>query len=323
MKAIGNISFKASLPLLAFGLLLGSVRSLRAQDDSPLLPGEVYRLRVENAQYGGISVSLDGGQSWLLIGRVVRAASEPTPERSASAPGAVVRSGGEGMAFTVGARQVLKLRPAPSTLRSHSHAPSAFAPARCDVLTNLTARSGLFGPLVPPPGARIALEGVDHSLSLIPPGKVLEEGDLFVFLIQEHAPKGAGSSDQQAAEKHLSDRRDLADKEFHSLAQTYASTTLSRAHAAKRPVVSGTLTLKAGLPQGEPDPIEAVTYAIDGVMLAGQNVPPYQFDWDTTSASNGEHVVEISALNHSGRQISHVRALIVVANQPPHPENNK
>lgn len=280
-----------------------------------MLPGEIYRLRVENASYGEISVSLDGGQSWLLIGRVQKEAQQTAAERTASLPGVVLRSGGGGLAFSVGVQHVLKLRPAPSADRSRRRLPS-FNKGPADILTHIAANTGPFGALAPSPNSPVALESEDHTLMAIPAGYTLNAADRFVILFRDTVPSNQTPDLLKSVQLHLADRRNQADREFHSLADAYAASAKARAKAAGIKVVSGKLILKASLPAGEPDPIEAVTYDVDNVMLAGQNVPPYQFEWDTRTAADGEHVVEIRALNHTGHLISHVRALVVVTNSP-------
>ena len=99
-----------------------------------------------------------------------------------------------------------------------------------------------------------------------------------------------------------------------SLADAYAADAIFRARAARHVIVAGTLTLKARLPQDEPDPIAAVIYAIDGDVVAAQNTPPFSYDWDTHRVPNGEHVVEIRALNAGGVTLTKARSLVVVRN---------
>ena len=73
--------------------------------------GELYRLRVENADYGSVALSMDGGRRYTLIGRVTRPASSVSVEREARTAGTVLRSSGEGLAFAVNLGQALKLQP--------------------------------------------------------------------------------------------------------------------------------------------------------------------------------------------------------------------
>jgi hypothetical protein len=269
---------------------------------------ETYRLRVENAEYGRVEVSLDGGQHYLLLGRVMHAADATTPDSEAAQPAVVARSGGDGLAFALGPRRILKLRPdLPPPTRGGRRAPLPGIPAEaCAVTTDLPARTGLFGALTPPPGTPVRLQVSPQTLDPIQPGHPVSGDDLYVFLVLL-PPVGGATADAW----HETVRAQFAD-----LARRYADGARERARLAGRKVVSGTLTLKAQLPAGEPDPIAAVTYAMDGDLLAGQNVGPYSYDWDTRAVADGEHVIEISAMNREGRQITHVRALIVVNNRP-------
>ena len=100
-----------------------------------------------------------------------------------------------------------------------------------------------------------------------------------------------------------------------ALGQAYTTQSIARARQERRSIVSGTLNLKAKLPEGEPDPIAYVTYAIDSRMVSTQNVAPFTFDWDTRQTTDGEHVVEVRALNRNGHMITQKRALVVVQNK--------
>ena len=90
----------------------------KAQDDvkeAPSLraPGEVFRVRVQNAELGRIEASADGGLHYSLIGRVLRPATKAAEEGGTGKVGTVLRSGTGGLAFTVGAGRVVKFRPQP------------------------------------------------------------------------------------------------------------------------------------------------------------------------------------------------------------------
>ena len=104
-------------------------------------------------------------------------------------------------------------------------------------------------------------------------------------------------------------RRRIAD-----LAEQYSARTMARAREARRTVVSGIVALRAKLPSGEPEPIAAVTYSIDGDIVSSQNTFPSAFGWDTTKLPNGEHVVEVRALSRFATVITRVRTLVVVNN---------
>ena len=300
-----------------FTLCLGtSAAPVRGQDevkDAPSvhLAGETYRLRVQNTEYGRVEVSADGGLSYALIGRVSRPATGATSERGAEIPGRVLRAGGEGLAFTVGAGRVIKLRPEPRPPANREaryfRLPLPTLPA--EIVTNLPpGAGGIFGDLTPPPGTAVRLQDRPQTLLDIESNHLLSSDDLFVFIVALPAQSKLAGTEGTAAS--IGGR-------LNALAHAYAAGSVARARAQGHRVVSGNLTLKARLPEGEPDPIAAVTYTIDDDLLAAQNVGPFSFDWDTRRAPDGEHVVDISALNRNGRLITHARTLIVVNNGKP------
>jgi hypothetical protein len=134
-----------------------------------------------------------------------------------------------------------------------------------------------------------------------------------VFVVSVALPPPSSLANQPDAWKAKVQAR------VEALAQSYAADMLFRARAARRKIVAGTLTLHAQLPANEPDPIAAVTYVIDGDVVAAQNVQPFTYAWDTRQVPDGEHVVEIRALSAGGGIITRARALVVVRNGPPNP----
>jgi hypothetical protein len=108
--------------------------------------------------------------------------------------------------------------------------------------------------------------------------------------------------------------QDAVLKRIETLAQAYAAGAVARAKAERRTVASGILTLRAKLPTGEPDPIAAVTFSVEGDVVSAQNVPPFVYAWDTRRVPDGEYLVEIRALNGRAALISHARALVAVHN---------
>jgi hypothetical protein len=281
---------------------------IKAQDDVKEAPslrpaGEMYRVRVQNVEWGRVEASADGGLHYAVIGRVRRPATQALVERGSSNAGIVLRSGTDGLAFTISAGRVVKLRPQPSARDMRGvHLPAPTLPY--EIVTNLLPGSGLFGELTLSPGASVRLQLAPQTISPIPADHSLSTGDVFVFIAPVSKGNNAIGSDTPQSEAARID----------AVARAYLIGSISRARAEKRTVFTGTLTLKAQLPEGEPDPIAAVTYTIDDDLIAAQNVGPYAFDWDTRRAADGEHVVEISALNRNGRVITHARALVVVNN---------
>jgi hypothetical protein len=295
-------------PLLL--MLCLSVSGAVAQDDVKEAPslrqaGEIYRVRVQNVELGSVEMSVDGGLHYALIGRVQRPALAVLTERGGAPAGIVLRAGPAGIAFTVGAGHVVKLRPQPHAviLRGERapHPPGPTLPS--EIVTNMTEGVGLFGDLLPATGATVHLQTSAQQLTALPANHSLSPDDVFVFIVTRTATGAA--TDPNALQTEVA-----------ALARDYRASAVARARAEQRTVAAGTLTLRAELPTGEPDPIAAVTYNVDDDLIAAQNVGPYSFAWDTRHVPDGEHVVEISALNRNGAVITHVRALIVVNNKP-------
>lgn len=308
------------------------------QDDVPLAPNvtpsrELYRLRVENAAYGSVSLSADGGLHYTLIGRVTHPATAVAVERAANLPGVILRSGGDGLAFAVNLGQTLKLRPAALPVANGKHAwPAAASPAmeNSAILTNLTPRTGLFGELALSRGTTVKMEVNERMLGPFPTLYEPSSEDVYIFVVPRIVEKPAGAdtgvSETKKNETGKSEAETLlsvsllspeAVKErIQALGQAYAAQSLARALQEHRTLFSGTLTLKAKLPAGEPDPIAYVTYAIDNHLVSVQNVAPFDYEWDTRQAVDGEHVIEIRALNRNRHVITSQRKLVIVQNKP-------
>jgi hypothetical protein len=173
------------------------------------------------------------------------------------------------------------------------------------MVTDIPVDRSIFGSLIPPAGTVVRMQNPAGEPEPIPAGYSPSESDVFVLAVT--LPKASAAGQKSVAER------------LETLGKMYAADSVTRARAAKRKVVSGTLTLQAKLPEGEPDPIEAVTYMANGELLAAQNTPPFSYAWDTRTVADGEHIVEIRAFNKTGRLITRVRALVVVQNSPSMP----
>ncbi len=293
-------------------------------DDVPLAPritasGEAYRLRVENREYGSISLSADGGLHYTLIGRVTRPASTVALDREAQTAGQIMRGGGAGFAFAVNLGQSLKLRPANVSAPTGPKRGQAisFASEPFSIVSNLAPRTGLFGDLLPPAGARVKLESDGFQRGFPTPYQPSVE-DAYVFVVTlpiqgtEGQEKGERRKEKGDTSSAITDIRERV----AALGQAYTAQSLARARQEHRAIISGILHLQARLPEGEPDPIDYVTYSIDGRAVSQQNVKPFSYDWDTRRAEDGEHVVEVRALNRNLRAITYKRTLVVVQNKP-------
>lgn len=243
------------------------------------------------------------GKTYLLLGRVGRPATLVGADRSAIAPGMVIRSGSEGMAISLGNQRLLKLLPKPMGTNPKL--------APWGLYTNIPAHESLFGALRPPVGTKVLLPltAYNRSGSSIP-----QQGDRFEFLV--FLPPPASFEDSQPTDiRQRNWRLEVAHKLLQA-AQAYADSTMARASAAHRTVVSGILTIRANLPPGEPDPIVFVRFLVDGQVVQLSNIPPFVCQWDTRQAPNGEHVVEVDALDKEGKVVTQTRALVVVENLP-------
>lgn len=302
-----------------------SLSLCRAQEapDAPSLPvtDETYRIRVQNVQYGRVEASVDGGAHYLLIGRVLRPATAPGLDKTAKARGLVVRSGTDGIAFSIAPNEVLRLRPRSPSIKAvkgaKGVASKTFWPASetSAIVTNLNAAQDIFSnALLAPPKSAVRLQSEPRDLETFPEGYAPSEQDTFVLLVKLPLPKPApGAPSASDAERTETRKADVRQR-IEAQGKQYADTAIARANAERRSVVTGMLTLRARLPKGEPDPITAVTYYVDGDMVAAQNVSPFTYAWDTTRVENGEHVVEIRALNSRASVITRARALVVVRN---------
>jgi hypothetical protein len=267
-------------------------------------------------QYGRVEVSADGGAHYVLIGRVLKPATATVSEKVAMTPSSVLRSRSDGIAFSVLPGQILKLRPQtvsmpPAAGRKHHPLPPAYLPSEPSaIVTTLEPGKGLFGALLPPFRCPVRLQNGADNLTPFADAYAPTEEDVFVFLVSLPDATGGVPAEAKAKETLL--------RHIEQMRQTYAATSTARARAAKR-LVSGTLTLNAKLPANEPDPIAAVTFAIDGNVVAAENTPPFSHAWDTHQVPDGEHVVEIRALNGRGSLLTRVLALIVVQNTQPNP----
>jgi hypothetical protein len=286
--------------------------SARGQENPPVAPDtavmtsrDTYRLRVQNALFGRVEVSIDNGEHFHLIGRVTRTAAAPAPDAQARAAGTIVRSSGDGIAFSLGPGQILKLLPAAADPRTKI--------PLCAIVTDLKARSGIFGEFLAPPGTAAQVRVAHGAWRPVPDGFALGDDDGFAFTVTVPTVQGAADASgppELAALARLAEARRL----ISGLCDQYAAQALMRAHDAKHAVVSGVVILRPKLPAGEPEPITAITYSVDGDIVSAQNILPSEYGWDTTRLPNGEHVVEIRALSKYATVITRVRTLVFVNN---------
>lgn len=289
---------------------------------------ETYRLRVENARYGRIEVSLDGGANYLLLGRVSHPAKSAAPDRSATRVGLVLRGSIEGFAFAVAPGFAIKIMPAPpasSNLRGTTARSGSGGGSSAEIVTSILPERGLFGKLLPPAGCKVLFQAPSHTPGPFPEGYSASQTDAFVVIAEIPTSAAAFGPPQQADTTSDADKNARIAFEhgvralFESIALQYRESAIPRAITEKRKVVAGTLTLRPNLPPDEPDPITAVTYAIDDNVVCARTTAPYLFGWDTTSVTDEEHVVEVRGLSANGSVITRVRYLVVINNHKTSP----
>ena len=289
------------------GLAPTALGQPQARDTSaPPLPDarRSYFLRVENIALGRVEVSADGGAHYRLVGRVTQSAKQPEVDRSADRAGVILRSGPDGLAFSVAPGQALKLFPIPAPRLRKKRGKTFVIPMAKEaagIYTDLPAKTGIFGVLRPAPGSLAQIQSATGRAEAFPEIFTTNERNVFVFSI---TPPEAPNQKPPATLR----------EQLEILANTYDAGAIARARIAHRSIVSGTWTLRAKLPPDEPDPIVYVSYLVDDDTVATQNTAPFSFAWDTKFVSNGEHLVEIRALNRSGNLVTQVRALVVVDN---------
>lgn len=97
----------------------------------------------------------------------------------------------------------------------------------------------------------------------------------------------------------------------------YREAAFARLRADGREPVSGKLTLSANLASGEKP--AAVTFSVDFSINSMMNTGPYKVSINTRELADGDHVVEVRALDRTSAVISSSRRLVVVKNSPQAP----
>ncbi len=241
-----------------------------------------YRLRIQNSVLGPVEASADGGKSWLLVARVARPLGRSAREAGASLT-TVLRTSPHGMALGLGIERVIKVLPDTAANRRDAAA----------ILLNIPASGVFFRELLPPVGSPVqrVQRGQAEAWQ---PGYDPQDGDALLFV----APAG-GSSDPRLADH----ARDAAER--------YLEMAIARLKG-KAPT-TGSLTVVAKLADGESP--RAVTFLLDGAVRAIVNAAPFEVRWNTREWEDGEHLVEVRALDGNGAVLTQTRALVVVQNK--------
>ena len=255
---------------------------------APQTTSESYRIRITNTLYGPVEASADQGATWLLVGRVVHQAVDVAPSGPA-AKTAILRSSPQGVALGVGGGKFLRLVPdAPTAHRD----PTAIA-------LKASPTSALFKELLPPVDSPVQ-QVVGRTAIALPEHYAPSEGDVLQITATSSAlpPDKAAAAVKEAAEK-------------------YRQAALERIKAAGKKPTTGTLSVNANLHPNEKPSV--ITFYLDGNVVGILNSPPYSIRLNTTIWSNGEHLIEVRALDANGATLTRKKALVVVDN-PPQPK---
>jgi hypothetical protein len=273
--------------VLSAALLLKVAASGGAQDSAPTpdAPQAAFHLRIANTTHGAVQLSVDGGMSWLLVARVTRPVTSTAPGAESSER-LVLRSNRYGMAFGAGNRRQIRVLPdIPVNAKTEGA-----------ILLNVPATAAVFKDFLPPSGTpvRIINGGRTEALPL-PEAYYPKDEDVLEFV----SPRTAATP-----EKLADYAKDAAD--------FYLQRSLARLRASGKKPVTGTLLVTAKLKPG--DQPNAVTFLHEGQVAGIMNTSPFSMRWDTRAWKDGEHLVEVRALDKGGGILSRSKALVVVQN---------
>jgi hypothetical protein len=280
------------LPALAFLLFLTNPAAAnvrreegeKGEGEAKPQSAETYRIRVMNTLYGAVDASFDGGESWLLIARVMKPAVERVP--GASKDEAVVeRAGAQGMAFGVGDRRLMRLLPDTAANRRD---PAA-------IVVNQTPVGSLFKDLLPTPGSDV-MQVMNRRAVPMQSGYHPGDNDQLLFIVRRTDPEAARMATY-----------------IKEASQRYQDTAIAALRARGKKPVSGFLTINATPSAG--DSPGAVTFLLDGAVVGILNRAPFSLRLDTRNWSNGEHLVEVRGLNDNGASYTQTKAVVVVDNR--------
>lgn len=240
-------------------------------------------MRVSNTLYGPVEISADRGATWTLVARVVKPAVDRAPGASSTLP-VVDRASAQGMAFVISKGHLVRLLPdTPANFRD----PAA-------IVINRRPTDSFFRDLLPPAGTPVQ-QVVNKKAAPLPDDYMPHDGDEYLFSVS---------------------RTDLTAAQVPALvkdaAERYRDYAAAKLRASGKKPYSGALTVNASVAPG--DKVNAVTYLLDGNVLAIQNQPPFTLKVNTKDWSNGEHVLEIRGLDAAGATATEKKLLIVVDN---------
>lgn len=257
-----------------------------SQQPDPAEPAqaEAFRLRITNTDKGPIEISVDRGATYHLIARVTQCALKAS---SGARPveAQVERSSPRGIALAVGQHRLLRILPDSSSARK----------ATGTIAVNVGPDDSLFRLLVPPTGSPV-LQEVRKVTGPLPSTYTPADGDQLVIVVS-HCDIPTASLPKVAA-----------DAAIRYLAQATRRLTAKGGHT-----ISGTLRITARL-QGPNDRPNAVWISVDAGATAILNTPPYEVQWNTADWADGEHLIDIRALDTSGGILTRAKSLVITHN---------
>jgi len=249
--------------------------------------GEAYRLRLVNTLHGGVELSVDEGQTWLLVARVVRPATG-TAAGGDSLP-TVQRVSPAGLAIGVGGQRLLRLLPDSKAARRD----------RAAILVNVRPTAALFKDFLPPVGSPVQ-QVLSRRAVPLPQNYTPRDGDVLLI---------TATYSNLPSEKIAVYAQDASAR--------YHDDAISRLRSRGGAPISGTLTVTARLASG--DRPEFVIFTLDGADAAILNRPPYTVNWDTREWVDGEHLIEVRARDAAGAVLTQTKKLVVVDNRSGRP----
>lgn len=231
-----------------------------------------------------MEISEDQGDSWTLIGRVVRAVTEVKTGSVLDQP-EVERASKYGIALATGFGKMIRVLPDGVKARRDKAA----------LLVNLPIDGPLFSTLLPSVGSEWMIKSGKY---LIKPNKDFtpEQDQVYILIAKYDAGR----------------QPSIAENIRHA-ADYYSALALRRLidHGGKP--CTGMLTVQAHPSQG--DKPFACIFSLDGGQSKISNNYPFSCRWNTALFRNGEHLIEIKAMNSSGAVLSTVKYLVYFLNK--------
>ena len=246
---------------------------------------ETLRLRISNSFLGSVEASADGGATWVTIARVQHPAVDFSPYEGKEAA-SVVRSSSNGYAIATGTGHIFKV--VPNTSKANMD-PTA-------IVLNTSVKSWPFTELLPPKGSLVQLQSGQRIKPIPADYNPANEESLLIFI------------------SHPGVSPEAAKTIINDCASQYDAAVKSRLLLSKKSPTTGILTINVNLPEEEK--IAALTYYVDGALIGIQNAKPFLLRQDTRKWKNGEHLIEVKAVDNSGAKITSRRTLVYVENDP-------